>query len=110
MKPEEEAHTTTLHTVMDIDELHQPALPHFFAEGNPDSIPRISQETLLQVLDGQFDSQFDQRMIVDCRFEYEFEGGHIDGAVNYNDKEHLAGQLFESELPGKTLLIFHCEY
>jgi M-phase inducer tyrosine phosphatase len=106
----EESNTTSLHTVMDIDELHQPALPHFFQEGSPDSIPRITKDTLLEVLDGKFDDQFDQRMIVDCRFEYEFEGGHIDGAVNYNDKELLASQLFETTLPGKTLLIFHCEY
>ncbi|PBP27713.1 rhodanese-like domain-containing protein [Diplocarpon rosae] len=101
---------SNLHTVMDVDELHQPALPHFFQEGQPDSIPRITKETLLQVLDGNFDDSFDQRMIVDCRFEYEFDGGHIDGAVNYNDKELLTGQLFEQALPGKTLLIFHCEY
>ncbi|KUJ18679.1 Rhodanese-like protein [Mollisia scopiformis] len=101
---------STLNTVMDVDELHQPVLPHFFQEGQPDSIPRITRETLLQVLDGNFDNQFDQRMVIDCRFEYEFEGGHIDGAVNYNDKELLAGQLFEASLPGKTLLIFHCEY
>lgn len=101
---------SNLHTVMDIDELHQPGLPHFFQEGQPDSIPRVTKDTLLEILDGKFDSQFDQRMIIDCRFEYEFEGGHIDGAVNYNDKELLAGQLFEQALPGKTLLIFHCEY
>lgn len=106
----DEQHTSSLHTVMDVDELHQPALPHFFAEGTQDSIPRITKDTLLEVLDGKFDGEFDQRMIVDCRFEYEFEGGHIDGAVNYNDKEHLASQLFETTLPGKTLLIFHCEY
>src|SRR5258706_7944012 len=36
--------------------------------------------------------------------------GHIDGAINYNNKELLAGELFEAALPGKTLLIFHCEY
>lgn len=106
----DEQHTSSLHTVMDVDELHQPTLPHFFAEGTQDSIPRITKDTLLEVLDGKFDGEFDQRMIVDCRFEYEFEGGHIDGAVNYNDKEHLASQLFENALPGKTLLIFHCEY
>lgn len=111
MKPKkEELPPSNLHTVMDIDELHQPALPHFFQEGQPDSIPRITKETLLGVLDGTFDSSFDQRMIIDCRFEYEFEGGHIDGAVNYNDKELLTSQLFEQSLPGKTLLIFHCEY
>jgi M-phase inducer tyrosine phosphatase len=109
-KPKHEQATSSLHTVMDVDELHQPVLPHFFQEGQPDSIPRITKDTLLQILDGNFDSSYDQRMIVDCRFEYEFEGGHIDGAVNYNDKELLTSQLFEASLPGKTLLIFHCEY
>jgi len=106
----EEIATSSLHTVMDLDELHQPVLPHFFQEGQPDSIPRITKETLLDVLDGNYNSHFDRRMIIDCRFEYEFEGGHIDGAVNYNDKELLSDELFETKNPGKTLLIFHCEY
>jgi M-phase inducer tyrosine phosphatase len=106
----DEQPTSNLHTVMDIDELHQPVLPHFFLEGQPDSIPRITRETLLEILDGKFDDQYSQRMVIDCRFEYEFEGGHIDGAVNYNDKELLTSQLFQTSLPGKTLLIFHCEY
>jgi M-phase inducer tyrosine phosphatase len=110
MKPKDEVGPSNLHTVMDIDEVHQPVLPHFFQEGQPDSIPRITKDTFLQVLDGCFDTCYDQRMVVDCRFEYEFEGGHIDGAVNYNDKELLTSQLFETSLPGKTLLIFHCEY
>ncbi|KAG9233563.1 hypothetical protein BJ875DRAFT_485005 [Amylocarpus encephaloides] len=101
---------STLHTVMDVDELHLPRLPHFFQEGQPDSIPRITKDTLLEILDGTFDAEYDQRMVIDCRFEYEFEGGHIDGAVNYNDKELLTGQLFEAALPGNTLLVFHCEY
>ncbi|PMD31391.1 Rhodanese-like protein [Hyaloscypha variabilis F] len=110
MKGKNDHPPSNLHTVMDIDELHIPVLPHFFQEGQPDSIPRITKNTLLEILDGSYDNQFDQRMIIDCRFEYEFEGGHIDGAVNYNDKELLASQLFEQSLPGKTLLIFHCEY
>jgi M-phase inducer tyrosine phosphatase len=106
----EEQVPSSLNTVMDLDELAQPVLPHFFPTGQPDSIPRITKETLLSVLDGNFDSNFDQRMVIDCRFEYEFEGGHIDGAVNYNDKDIITDQLFEASLPGKTLLIFHCEY
>jgi M-phase inducer tyrosine phosphatase len=110
MNKKEEQVVSTLHTVMDVDELPQPGLPHFFQEGQPDSIPRITRDTLLQVLDGSFDGHYDQRMVIDCRFEYEFEGGHIDGAVNYNDKELLSSQLFQASLPGKTLLIFHCEY
>ena len=48
--------------------------------------------------------------VLDVREDFEWEGGHIDGAVNYNDKELLTSQLFEASLPGKTLLIFHCEY
>jgi len=101
---------SNLQAVMDIDDPHQPVLPHFFNEGQPDSIPRIAKSTLLEILDGKYNENYDQRMVIDCRFEYEFDGGHIDGAVNYNDKELLVGQLFEQALPGKTLLIFHCEY
>lgn len=102
---------TNLTSVMDIDEApHQLYLPHFFNEGQPDSIPRIDKDTFIDVLDGKHNDQYDQRMIVDCRFEYEYQGGHVDGAVNYNDKELLVSQLFQSALPGKTLLIFHCEY
>lgn len=114
MKTKESEATTfagpALQSVMDVDETpQQPVLPHFFGEGQPE-IPRISKGTLIEILEGKFDHQYDQRMVIDCRFEYEYEGGHIDGAVNYNDKEHLATQLFETALPGKTLLIFHCEY
>lgn len=102
--------SSALQAVMDIDEIPQPILPHFYQEGQPDSIPRVTKETMLEVLNGKFNAEYDQRMVVDCRFEYEFEGGHIEGAVNYNDKELLSTQLFQTSLPGKTLLIFHCEY
>jgi M-phase inducer tyrosine phosphatase len=88
----------------------EPSLPHFRADDPTDSIPRISQATLLEVLDGKYSQDFDQKMIIDCRFEYEYDGGHIDGAVNYNDKELLAKQLFQTPMSGRTLIVFHCEY
>lgn len=110
MAKKDDQASSNLHTVMDVDELHQPVLPHFFQEGQPDSIPRITKETLLEVLDGNYNSNYDQHIIIDCRFEYEFEGGHINGAVNFNDKDLLMSHLFEASLPSKTLLIFHCEY
>jgi M-phase inducer tyrosine phosphatase len=109
-KKEEAAYSSScLQAVMDIDEPHVPVLPHFFQEGQPDSIPRITKETLLEVLDGKYDEHYNNRMVVDCRFEYEYQGGHIDGAVNFNDKELLTSQLFDTP-SGKTLLVFHCEY
>lgn len=97
-------------SVMDIEEAHEPILPHFLPEDPADTIPRISKETFLDVLDGKYSDSFDQKMVIDCRFEYEYDGGHIDGAVNHNDKELLATQLLQTPMGGQTLLVFHCEY
>ncbi|CAH0049552.1 unnamed protein product [Clonostachys solani] len=107
---DEETSPTTLQAVMDIEEAHEPVLPYFLPDDPTDTIPRISKETLLQVLDGKYAEHFDQKMIIDCRFEYEYEGGHIDGAVNHNDKDLLATQLFKTPMNGRSLLVFHCEY
>jgi M-phase inducer tyrosine phosphatase len=113
MRPKTEASTpvaTPLEAVMDVEEAHEPILPHFSADDPGDTIPRITKETLLNVLDGKYSSEYDQKMVIDCRFEYEYEGGHIDGAVNYNDKELLTNHLFKTPMEGRTLIIFHCEY
>jgi M-phase inducer tyrosine phosphatase len=110
LKKEASPPVSTLQSVMDVEEPHEPVLPHFFPEGQNDSIPRISRSTMLDVLDGKYGEHFDQKMIIDCRFEYEYEGGHINGAINYNDKELLSTHLFQTPMNGRTLLIFHCEY
>ena len=113
MKPKAQSQESTpssLQSVMDIEEVQEPVLPHVMADDPADTIPRISKETLLDVLDGKYADKYEQKMIIDCRFEYEYEGGHVDGAVNYNDKELLASQLFQTPMTGRTLLVFHCEY
>lgn len=109
-KSEAEDSAAALQSVAAIEEAHEPVLPHFLPDDPMDTIPRISKATLLDVLDGKFSDKFDQKMVIDCRFEYEYDGGHIEGAVNHNDKELLASQLFQTPMPGRTLLIFHCEY
>ncbi|KAI8688381.1 M-phase inducer phosphatase [Fusarium keratoplasticum] len=106
----EESTSSALQSVMDVEEAQEPALPHFLTEDPTDTIPRITRETLVDVLDGKYCEQFDQKMVIDCRFEYEYDGGHIDGAVNYNDKDLLTRQLFDTPMSGRVLLIFHCEY
>jgi len=89
----------------------RPKLPHFMSAEDPDdTIPRLSHETFLDVLNGQYDEAGERPMIIDCRFEYEYNGGHIDHAVNYNDKERLANRLFQDIPPGCKTLIFHCEF
>ncbi|TGJ86748.1 hypothetical protein E0Z10_g2036 [Xylaria hypoxylon] len=109
-KTEEPAVQTTLQSVMDIEEVEDLILPHFFPDGENDGIPRVSRDTFLELLDGKYNGSFTQKIVIDCRFEYEYDGGHIDGAINYNDKELLARHLFETPMEGKTILIFHCEY
>ena len=55
-------------------------------------------------------------MVLDCRFKYEYDGGHIKNAININCKSALEQQLFgskeltESLMRKKTIIIFHCEF
>ena len=55
-------------------------------------------------------------MIVDCRFDYEFNYGHIKSAININD-EHLLTEKFFGDLQQvrermqkRTIIVFHCEF
>jgi len=95
---------------MEQDQDNGPKLPHFIPDSEPDSLPRISQDTMVDILNAKYSSDYDRVLVVDCRFEYEYNGGHIDGAVNFNDKQQLANELFNAENSASTLLVFHCEY
>lgn len=111
MKQEKKDYEPTgLQSVMDIDDAHELRLPHWIPTDQDSSLPRINQDTVIQVLNGDYSHVYDRVMLIDCRFEYEYNGGHIDGAENYNDKEQLARELFEPQPSANTLLIFHCEY
>lgn len=101
---------SVLPPVADVEATPLLQLPHTISLDESNSLPRISKETLIEVLNGNFNHIYEKYVIIDCRFEYEYDGGHIGGAVNFNDKEHLSSQLFDVEPTSKALLIFHCEY
>ncbi|KAM0792372.1 hypothetical protein ACM66B_005052 [Microbotryomycetes sp. NB124-2] len=97
------------------------ALPCFGVK--EDGLMRISAATLNDVQAGLYSSQFARYMIIDCRFAYEYQGGHIEGAINLSELEAVEAALLsgnrnlpspctsESACPeGKTVLIFHCEF
>ena len=105
---DESATFASMDSIMDVEPSHTLKLPHFNKE--EELLPRITKDTMAKVLDGQYGEHFERSVIIDCRFEYEYEGGHIDGAVNFNDKEELAKKLFQESSQGNTLIIFHCEY
>ncbi|KAL5334246.1 hypothetical protein BJX70DRAFT_23524 [Aspergillus crustosus] len=96
-------------SISDIEGIQTLQLPHFIPEEQADNLPRIDKATLVELRDGKYNNMFDSIMIVDCRFEYEYDGGHIVGALNYNDKEFLAAELFANPKP-RTAIVFHCEY
>ncbi|KAI5302241.1 hypothetical protein KEM56_000884 [Ascosphaera pollenicola] len=95
----------------DIDMDSQPTLrlPHFMPEDHGDQLPRIDQQTMVDVLNGKYDEHYSSIRIVDCRFPFEYEGGHINGAVNHN-AESLATELFCNGPEDNTALILHCEF
>lgn len=98
-----------------------------------DGLMRITPDTLIAVLDSKYAHQMESYHIVDCRFGYEYEGGHIPGAINLSTMERVknyflkAGQGLHAggkQLPPRTqsgkadkrgntkkqVLIFHCEF
>jgi len=78
-----------------------------------DPFPRISVDTLCRLLDREFTQIYSAVVVIDCRFEYEYEGGHINGAINVNSKPQLEDALFSncSTMPNsRVLLVFHCEH
>ena len=53
-------------------------------------------------------------MVVDCRFEYEYAGGHIRDAVNLNTPDQVEEYFFRDRQSVtrfmRTVVVFHCEY
>ncbi|KAK9767785.1 m-phase inducer phosphatase [Basidiobolus ranarum] len=77
-----------------------------------DTLKRITCDTLSDVLKGKYDEAHDKLIVIDCRFPYEYEGGHIQDAINVNTKESLDAFFRENtqELNSRTIIVFHCEY
>lgn len=90
---------------------------------------------LNSLLLGEYDELIDAYCVIDCRFEYEFSGGHVEGAINLNTSAAIESFLLScgpdslfntaEEMPyptrsgeicpqtghqRKTILIFHCEF
>lgn len=82
-------------------------LPCF--ESPHDAIKRISPDTLISLLEGKYSELYERMFIIDCRYPYEYEGGHIPTAINVNSPDVIEKLLME-EPEGSTLIVFHCEF
>lgn len=74
-----------------------------------DAIKRISPDTLVNLLEGKYSGIYERMFIIDCRYPYEYEGGHIPTAINVNTPDVIEKLLME-ETKEKTLIVFHCEF
>lgn len=74
----------------------------------------IDSSTLKRLLNGEFSDSVTSFKIIDCRYPYEYQGGHIAGAVNLYTHDQCSALLEEirrnalAEKP--SILIFHCEF
>ncbi|VDP20955.1 unnamed protein product [Soboliphyme baturini] len=58
----------------------------------------------------KYDSVVSQYLIIDCRYPYEYEAGHIKSAINVYSQDQLFERFFSHALSGRQILIFYCEY
>ena len=89
------------------------------AVGQHEDLKSISTQTLAGLIRGEFDDCISDYKIVDCRYPYEFEAGHINGAMNLYSKELIEQFLLDplKHIPKinpdnnkRSILVFHCEF
>ena len=81
--------------------------------GSQSDLNYIAPHTLKSLLGKSHQLDHINLLIVDCRYPYEFNGGHIQGAINLYTKEAIHEQLIQpSSLhhTGHTIIVFHCEF
>lgn len=65
-------------------------------------------------MQGEYSGTVDEFTIIDCRYPYEYQGGHIRGAMNLWNKDLLVERFFkELHHPSdnkRSIFIYHCEF
>lgn len=89
-------------------------------DGRHRDLKSISCDTMARLVRGEFNNVANYR-IIDCRYPYEFEGGHIRGAQNLYTHEQILEEFLthqKTEMEQRkanadklrNILIFHCEF
>lgn len=87
-------------------------------EGRHSDLKSISVQTMAGLLRGEFKDSVAQFKVIDCRFPYEYEGGHIKGAINLYMQEQILEEFVNSKTEAaatecstkRNILVFHCEF
>ncbi|GCB61415.1 M-phase inducer phosphatase 2 [Scyliorhinus torazame] len=91
--------------------------PHILptVEGRHQELQYITAEMVIQLVNGKFDSFIERFLLFDCRYPYEYEGGHIKGALNLHMEDEVENYLLKKPIvpvdeAKRVIIIFHCEF
>ncbi|XP_034474797.1 cdc25-like protein phosphatase twine [Drosophila innubila] len=98
-----------------IGDLSKPcALPVLLAGVRHRDLKTISCDTLARLMRGDFSQLSANYKIIDCRYPYEFDGGHIRGALNLYTRQQIkeafpttTGMQSQDQ---RSIYVFHCEF
>uniref|UniRef100_A0A671WAC8 M-phase inducer phosphatase n=1 Tax=Sparus aurata TaxID=8175 RepID=A0A671WAC8_SPAAU len=84
-------------------------------DGKHQDLKYITSETMVAAVSDHFNHLVERLIIIDCRYPYEFIGGHIKGALNLHQEDQVEDFLLKtpilSSCPDKrVVIIFHCEF
>ncbi|XP_073533135.1 M-phase inducer phosphatase 1 isoform X1 [Phyllobates terribilis] len=82
--------------------------------GRHQELKYITPEMMALILSGRYDSLIDRCVIIDCRYPYEYDGGHIRGAINLYMEQEVEDLLLKTPIlpqgSKRVIIIFHCEF
>ncbi|XP_026548633.1 M-phase inducer phosphatase 1-like, partial [Notechis scutatus] len=83
-------------------------------DGKHQDLKYIDPEMIVAILNGSFSVFITQCVIIDCRFPYEYAGGHIKGAINLPMEQDVEDFLLKKPLVSsgnkRIIVVFHCEF
>ncbi|XP_042636641.1 M-phase inducer phosphatase 3 [Orycteropus afer afer] len=83
--------------------------------GRHQDLKYVNPETVAALLWGKFQSLIEKFYIIDCRYPYEYLGGHIQGALNLHSQEELRNFFLKKPIvpldtQKRLIIVFHCEF
>ncbi|XP_027712338.1 M-phase inducer phosphatase 3 [Vombatus ursinus] len=83
--------------------------------GKHQDLKYINPESVAALLWGQLQDLIEKFYVIDCRYPYEYQGGHIQGALNLHSQEELHNFFLKkpfipSSAQKRVVIVFHCEF
>ncbi|KAK3088038.1 hypothetical protein FSP39_013785, partial [Pinctada imbricata] len=82
--------------------------------GKHKDLKNITNDTVIDLINGKYDDVIGSYKLIDCRYPYEYEAGHVTGAINIYKEEQIQDILniedINEENNKRQILIFYCEF